>query len=86
MTTVQTVSPVQLANAEADRVEARQAVLVFAYGLRGILLTAGVLAIYCQTYTQRAAGELLGVGAMTMLACIGVDFLVRTVCRIAHTD
>lgn len=86
MTTAQTMTPVQLANAEADRAEARQAVLVLAYALRAILFAAAYTALYCDTHTQREAWELLGVAAKAGAVAVGVDYLVRVVCRIAHAD
>lgn len=80
------MSAVQQANAEADRAEARQALLVFAYSLRGLLFSAMVVWAYCAAGTRREPGELLLVFVASFLGSIAVDALVRFVVRVAGTD
>lgn len=84
--TTATVSPVQLANAEADRAERRQAVLVLAYSLRAALFSAMLVWAYCAAGTRREAGELLLLAVAAFIGSVCVDYLIRAVCRLAATE
>lgn len=85
MTTAQ-LSPVQSTNAAADRAEARQAVITLAYGIRASLFSAMLVWAYCAAGTRRESGELLLVAAAAFIGSVAADYLIRTVCRLVHTE
>lgn len=47
--------------------------------LRGLIWTCVVIALYCESNTQRDAWELMGVAAAVMLGSIALDHLCRYV-------
>lgn len=61
--------------------EERQARVVAAFGIRALVVTLVVVALWCQVYTQRSAGELLWVAGVVMAGSVGLDYLTRVVTR-----
>lgn len=80
------MSAVQSANASADRAEARQAAITLAYGARAALFSAMLVWAYCAAGTRRESGELLLVAVAAFIGSVAVDYLIRVVCRLAHTE
>lgn len=66
--------------------EARRAAVVLSYAIRASVFTMVVLALWCQFDTQREGWILLWVGLVAAGGSIGLDYLVRVVCRLAEED